>query len=525
MVRDLRMIMRVLSPTLLLALIAIATPGAGQVVGQPVVVQSRTPPPDPKMVEAREKQLRAALAEPGFHLEERLEQTRELSQLLVATDRAREALALWAPIVELSRSLRQYEGDTLHTWDLEHLIELYHLTGEHGKAAAMHAERVAELSDFFGPRSLLAGVARDRLIGAYLRGEDYDRAFEEWEKSQANLAPTDPRRNVLNFQLLAGLIAKKKLPQLDRVIELTLARASGAPVSDSTSRVTVAKLLIDGGLVERGRELLDRELVELRRSKGADADEVIEITEQLGRTCLAYGLTDLGNERIRDARALLEKRFGAHHEKTLRHRVNLASLLYFLKGTDESLKGYAEVTPLLKEHLGYDHPLTQEAVKSWLYVLESTGKDAEAEPLRRQAVKELSEARKDPADPKLVEARAFLARNLLRQAKGVEAEAILRDVLTIRRKQEPEGWATFSAASMLGESLLIQKKTSEAEPLLVEGFQGLRKALYRSAAAGAAQQLLPDAARRLVTLYDQTDRRPEGDKYRRYVPQAAGRKN
>ncbi len=64
---------------------------------------------------------------------------------------------------------------------------------------------------------------------------------------------------------------------------------------------------------------------------------------------------------------------------------------------------------------------------------------------------------------------------LLLQKKAAEAELKLRECLTIRRKIQPDDWTTFDTMSMLGEALLDQKKFVEAEPLLLQGYEGMKQ--------------------------------------------------
>jgi hypothetical protein len=47
--------------------------------------------------------------------------------------------------------------------------------------------------------------------------------------------------------------------------------------------------------------------------------------------------------------------------------------------------------------------------------------------------------------------------------------------LIIREKKIPDDFFTFNARSMLGGSLLGQKKYAEAEPLLLSAYEGLRQ--------------------------------------------------
>ena len=45
--------------------------------------------------------------------------------------------------------------------------------------------------------------------------------------------------------------------------------------------------------------------------------------------------------------------------------------------------------------------------------------------------------------------------------------------MEFNRKKQPDDWQRFRAESLLGASLAGQKKYVEAEPLLLEGYQGM----------------------------------------------------
>jgi eukaryotic-like serine/threonine-protein kinase len=67
------------------------------------------------------------------------------------------------------------------------------------------------------------------------------------------------------------------------------------------------------------------------------------------------------------------------------------------------------------------------------------------------------------------------------------------------KKVEPDNWQRFRAASLLGESLAGEKKYAEAEPLLLEGYQGM---LARKDRIGAPNHYHLELAHRwLVELY------------------------
>jgi tetratricopeptide (TPR) repeat protein len=59
--------------------------------------------------------------------------------------------------------------------------------------------------------------------------------------------------------------------------------------------------------------------------------------------------------------------------------------------------------------------------------------------------------------------------------KFAEAEPVMRECLAIRKKSNPDGYRYFNAESVLGGSLSGQGKYSEAEPLLLAGYQGMKQ--------------------------------------------------
>ncbi|HKS95501.1 MAG TPA: tetratricopeptide repeat protein, partial [Terriglobia bacterium] len=61
----------------------------------------------------------------------------------------------------------------------------------------------------------------------------------------------------------------------------------------------------------------------------------------------------------------------------------------------------------------------------------------------------------------------------LSQGKFTASEPLAREAVDFCRKKQPEDWERFRAESLLGASLAGEKKYAEAEPLLLEGYQGM----------------------------------------------------
>jgi len=67
-------------------------------------------------------------------------------------------------------------------------------------------------------------------------------------------------------------------------------------------------------------------------------------------------------------------------------------------------------------------------------------------------------------------------------------------------KQSPDEWSSFHARSLLGASLLGQKKFAEAEPLLLAGYEGLRSRAEKLPPED--KPLLKEAVQRVIKLYE-----------------------
>jgi tetratricopeptide (TPR) repeat protein len=107
--------------------------------------------------------------------------------------------------------------------------------------------------------------------------------------------------------------------------------------------------------------------------------------------------------------------------------------------------------------------------------------------------------------------------NLLQQNKPTEAEKLLRECLAIREKKEPDAIRTFNAKSVLGATLLGQKRYAEAESLLVQGYEGMRQR-EPPEAPPEFKVRLGEAVERLVQLYDAWGKKDKAEEWRKKIP-------
>jgi hypothetical protein len=93
------------------------------------------------------------------------------------------------------------------------------------------------------------------------------------------------------------------------------------------------------------------------------------------------------------------------------------------------------------------------------------------------------------------------------------AEPMLRECLAIREKQMPDDFRRFNACALLGQALLGQRKYAEAEPLLLQSYQGLKQ---REAQIPPTSFVHPGGVlERLVDLYEAWGKPEEAAKWRK----------
>ena len=145
-----------------------------------------------------------------------------------------------------------------------------------------------------------------------------------------------------------------------------------------------------------------------------------------------------------------------------------------------------------------DHPDSFASRLNRAYDDESKGRWTEAERLRRAILDERRRT-EEPGSVAVGDTLAALGENLVQQRRFGDAEPVLRECLEIRGTTYANSWPRFATMSYLG-TLLGQRRYAEAEPLLLDGYDGLR--LRKSELTDTwSRQFLAEAENRVVALY------------------------
>ena len=80
-----------------------------------------------------------------------------------------------------------------------------------------------------------------------------------------------------------------------------------------------------------------------------------------------------------------------------------------------------------------------------------------------------------PNSLEIANLHAIEAYTFIEEKQYVEAEGKARRCLEIREQLNSEHWTPYHAKSLLGSALAGQGRLDEAEPLLIEGYEGIKE--------------------------------------------------
>ncbi len=163
--------------------------------------------------------------------------------------------------------------------------------------------------------------------------------------------------------------------------------------------------------------------------------------------------------------------------------------------------------------------LTSQCVLVSVYLAQ--GRRSDAEPLMTDLQKKVRTIQQGHLPAFLIERIGDLAHGLLRQGDLAGAESFLRLYLELATKNLRDGWRRSSALSALGACLLQHEKFSDAEPLLLTGYAGLRQYEERIPVA-IRRERLAAALQPLVQLYKNWNKPDEAAKLQQELDAISG---
>jgi tetratricopeptide (TPR) repeat protein len=371
----------------------------------------------------------------------------------------------------------------------------------------------------------------------------------------ANLGPDDSR-TLDSMDNLA--VAHKANGQPDKAVLLLEATVKKRKTRDPdhphtlTSMNNLATAYHDSGQLDKAVPLHEETLEKRKAKLPRDAPDTLQ---SMGNLATAYQDNGQFDKALPLFEATVEKRKkrDPEHPDTLASMNNLATAYQDSRQFDKAVPLFKETLETTKAKYGPDHTNTLTCMNNLAVAFRESGQLDKAVPLFQETLKK-TKAKFGPDHPETLDILANLGKtycvanqgekaattfvafvdgrrkrapkdspqfagllaqvslDLVRCGQHAAAESLLRECLAIREKKEPNAWTTFNTQSMLGGSLLSQKKYKDAEPLLLKGYEGM-KAGEKTIPPHAGDRI-PEVLDRLIELYTATDRPEEAKKWR-----------
>jgi serine/threonine protein kinase len=207
--------------------------------------------------------------------------------------------------------------------------------------------------------------------------------------------------------------------------------------------------------------------------------------------------------------------WGTDHQFTLGIKRELGSLYLCIGRLPDAIVLLEEVVRRSTAKRGADHFETMRAVRYLIEAHQEAGNLEKAEAFARQLVA-ARRRRMGSDNPETAAALTQLARVLLKRGQLAEAGSVSREAVAIYDRCQPNGWQKFHAMNLQGATLLGQQSYTEAERLLVTGYQGMKERDSRIPVP--EQPRLHEALEHVVRLYEAWGKKEQAEAWRAKQP-------
>jgi serine/threonine protein kinase len=235
-----------------------------------------------------------------------------------------------------------------------------------------------------------------------------------------------------------------------------------------------------------------------RRIFGSENSDTLMSMNNLANVYFAEGKYQQAEALYTETIQIQRRVLGPEHPDTLASTSDLAGAYAAQRKYKEAVALYSQDLEMERRVLGPEHPDFLGTISAAGSMYQREGKYPQAETFAGQALAGRRHAL-GSEDTDTMSSAADLALAYESQGQFAKAEPLARESVEFYQKQQPDDWQRFRAESLLGASLAGQKKYAEAEPLLLEGYEGMVARKERIAVPDLYQIDLARA--RLTELY------------------------
>ncbi len=246
-------------------------------------------------------------------------------------------------------------------------------------------------------------------------------------------------------------------------------------------------------------EVLHTQLVEIRRRiLGPEHPDTLDSAGDLANIYYLEGKYVQAEALQSEVLDVQRRILGAENSDTLESSNVLAGILVARGKYAQAEALYRYNLEISRRTLGPQHEVTLNFVQDFASLCLRENKYALAENLATQALDGRRHTQ-GAEHPQTITAEGELALVYLSQGKIAKSESLAREALETAKKVQPDNWRRYYAASLLGAALAGEKRYAEAEPLLLEGFQGMLS--HKDKMSSPDRYYLDRAQEWLVHLY------------------------
>ncbi len=426
-------------------------------------------------------------------------------------------------------------GDPLVVARLQDRLGLTYLGLGHAvKAESLFAKAVATRQAELGADDPLTLVSRNNLALADMAAGKRNQAlplFKQVWDAQVKQLGTDHLDTLTtrhNLAVAYGLTGKaaEAIPLLEQVrdMRVNLLGPKHADTLDTLSQLGTAYLTV--GRKTEAIELLKQVRDAQVEKFGAEHFLAVEALNSLGFAYQAAMKMTEATDLFEQARDAIVPKLGNDHPLTLTILHNLA-WMYRARGKIAKAIDLGEQVRAKREmYLGAYHPATLLALYNLALAYEADRKPEQALPLFQQAAVGIEKLEFAHFYAAQIVHELYQCHEHLKQYE--EAEVWRRKWLAVvKEKAGPESEAYAVALQGLGSNLLQQKKYADAEPMLVQGYEGMKKLIKEPAPTHhgfSTKDRLTEALERIVQLYDDWDKPEKGAEWRKKMKDQKERK-
>ena len=376
------------------------------------------------------------------------------------------------------RLLGPEHPDTLAS--MNNLALVYNDEGKYAQAEALYGQTLEIKRRVLGPEHPDTLTSMHNLAIVYYREGKYPQAEALYsqilEIRRRVLGPEHPDTVGSMNNLAMAYYAVGNNPQAEALLSQALEirrRVLGPEHPDTLGSMSnLALVYNDEGKYAQAEALYSQAVKIQRRVLGPEHPNTLMSMYNLAKVYVdegKYAQAEALHSQTLDIRRNV---LGPEHPDTLMSMNKLADS-YSAQGK------YVHAEALLNQSLGIarrvlgsEHPQTLVFLSDSASMYQRQGKYALAETYATQALAGLRHAL-GSGHPFTMASEADLALAYLSQGKFAQSEPLAREALEAEKKVQPDDWQRYRAASLLGASLAGEKKYAEAEPLLLEGYQGM----------------------------------------------------